>query len=241
MTTEFEGFSAYRTRLHEFKIRRTWGRMGGLARTYYDIAETAFNDYLLVKAEPLIPLKENEDPESHFAQDRRIWDAAIKTIVFSGMCVEAAAFDFAAIHLSDSYARQYLDKLDPVAKWVIVLPLVCGHSLKLDGPAINFLRTLIRCRNELVHQKSMPSPTEINPGTFDALIKRADQLEESVPLCFKAVVLLSLELNAALGTLAGVLPKFEKDDRDISNHDSLPLIKAAIEDCRNIHAKNHIR
>lgn len=241
MTTEFEDFPGYQTRSREFKIRETWGRMGGLAHTYYGIAETSFNDYLLEKSKPPIPLKENEDPESHFAQDRRIWEAAIKTIVFSGMCVEAAAFDFAAIHLSDSYARQYLDKLDPVAKWVIVLPLVCGHSLKLDGPAINFLRTLIRCRNELVHQKSMPHPAEISLDAFDALIKRENKMEENVPLCFKAVVLLSLELNTVLGTLAGVLPKFEKDDRDMPSHDSMPLIKAAIEDCRNIHAKNHIR
>lgn len=241
MTAEFEDFPWYQTRSREFKIRETWGRMGGLAKTYYGIAETSFNDYLLEKTKPQILLKDNEDPEPRLAQDRRIWDAAIKTIVFSGMCVEAAAFDFAAIHLSDSYASQFLDKLDPVAKWVVVPPLVCGHSLKLDGPAINFLRILIRCRNELVHQKSMPSPIEISPDSFETLIKRTNRMEENVPLCLKAIVLLSLELNAVLGSLAGVFPKFEKDERDISNHDSLPLIKAVIEDCRNIHARNHIR
>ena len=86
------------------------------------------------------------------AQNGRMLTAGLKTIVFAAMCIEAAAFDFAATQLSDSYAQRYLDKLDLVSKWVVVPKLICGRSLKESGPSLNALRVLVRARNALVHQ-----------------------------------------------------------------------------------------
>ena len=88
------------------------------------------------------------------AQQRRMLVSAIKTIVFSAMATEAAIFDLGAIHLGDSYARQNLDRLDLVAKWIIVPKLICGTSLDTNGPGIQTLRELVKARNALVHHKS---------------------------------------------------------------------------------------
>jgi hypothetical protein len=62
-----------------------------------------------------------KDPSNHDAQnERRLLHEAIKTITFYAMAMEAAVFYLAAIHLTDRYAEQYLDKLNLVAKWHLV-------------------------------------------------------------------------------------------------------------------------
>lgn len=53
----------------------------------------------------------------------------VKTNVFSAMALEAAAFDLAAIQLSDKVAANYLDKMDLLGKGMIVPRLICGRSL----------------------------------------------------------------------------------------------------------------
>lgn len=63
------------------------------------------------------------------------------------MAIEAAVFDLAAIQLDDKIATVYLDKMDLLGKWMIVPRLICGRSLKEEGPAFNSLRGLVRAHS----------------------------------------------------------------------------------------------
>ena len=219
----------------EFHIQQSWKRFNALAWHYYGIAESSFDQFL--EAEELrFPFPEESDPSEYFEIERRLLSASFQTIVFSGMACEAAIYDLAAIHLGDQYASSYLDKLDLVAKWVVVPSLICGQTFKEDGPAINSLITLVRIRNKLVHHKSVSaSPTE------DAIQKAEGQLDKIVQntrTAFQAVVLLSLELNRIMKTKMGVLPLFEKDVLSLSKSQELPRITQTIAHCREIDARS---
>lgn len=218
----------------QFEVLKTWGRFNALAGHYYDIAAEAYDQFLDAK-QHVVPLPEEGDPAEHFASERRLLTASFQTIVFSGMACEAAIYDLAAVQLGDDYAAQYLDKLDLLAKWIVVPSLICGQKLKEHGPAINSLRTLVRTRNALVHHKSLATvPVE------DAIRKADGQLEKIVQdtgTAFKTVILLSLELNQILGTPAGVLPFFEKTVITLSGHTVRPRIAHVIDRCREINER----
>lgn len=217
----------------EFDVQTTWGRINALAWHYYSIAEDAYNQFLEAE-ENITPLPDFTDPTEHFAITDRLLSASFRTIVFSGMACEAAVYDLAAIQLGDNYTNQYLEKLDLLSKWIIIPSLICGKKLEEHGPAINSLRTLIRTRNTLVHSKSLPGiPLE------EAARKAEGQLEKIVKetgTAFKAMILLSLELNEILGTPAGVLPFFEKNIVGAKDQTSSPRISKTIARCHEINA-----
>jgi len=81
------------------------------------------------------------------------------TIVFGAMCLEAFIYDYAAHNVSDTYAKRYLDKLDLVSKWVVIPKLVTGKNFPTDGQAFERLKKLATARNELLHHKSRPMPS----------------------------------------------------------------------------------
>ncbi len=219
----------------DFEVQQTWSRLNNLSWTYYNIAEAAYDDFLAV--EPSVePLADEEDPAEYFDKQSRLLSASFRTIVFSAMACEAAIYDLAAIQLGDGYTSQYIDKLDLLAKWILVPSLICGKGLKENGPAINGLRTLVRTRNALVHHKSMPAfPVE------ESIRKADNQLEKILQETgsgFKTVVLLSLELNQLLGTSVGVLPFFEKNTINASCLTDRARISSVIARCREINANN---
>lgn len=55
-------------------------------------------------------------------------DTGLQTIVFAALCLEAAIFDYAAVHLGDAYVRDHLDKIDLLSKWVVVMRFVSDHE-----------------------------------------------------------------------------------------------------------------
>lgn len=215
-------------------VQDSFFRLGGLSWTYYDIAEDAYALFLTEESNKLPKPIANVDPTESMEQDRRMRVAGIKTIVFAAMCIEAAAFDFASTQLGDSYAELYLDKLDLISKWVVIPKLVSGKSFQEAGAALNALRILVRARNKLVHQKSMPF--DIEGKNLASMLKADEAFPNDVHNAFKAVVLLSLELSQLLGVMTGGLPIFEKHVR--SSKESPPNIKYAIERCRVIHSGN---
>lgn len=185
---------------------------------------------------PLPIPNEDENPTLLMQQETRIWHAGIQTVVFAGMCVEAAIFDLAAIHLGDQYTK-YLDKLDLVSKWIVVPQLVCGQVLDAHGPAITALRTLTTVRNSLVHQKSLPA--DFSKEGLKKLNQKSEDFHRSIAVAYKTIVLLSLELNYRLGRIAGILPIFE--NHIISTRELPATIKPIVEQCRLIHSKAHIK
>ena len=219
-----------------FEIKGDWVRVDTLVDTYANIAELAFAFFLDDTTDPT-PLGFTQyDPTGVMDREERKIMNGIKTIVFSAMAIEAAAFEFAGIQLGDKVAEQYLDKMDVVGKWMIVPRLVCGRSLREDGPAINSLRGLVTARNALVHHKSREWDQE--GKAVKAMQKRWATFQNiQVTNAFKTLVLLSLELEALLGNdTPGPLPYFGKGL--ITATPRNPFVEQVVYRCREIHRDN---
>lgn len=219
-----------------FEIKEGWVRVDTMVDTYANIAELAFTLFLDGTSDSS-PLRCTPyDPTGALDREERKIMNGIKTIVFSAMAIEAAAFEFAGIQLGDKVAEQYLDKMDVVGKWMIVPRLVCGRSLREDGPAMNGLRGLVTARNALVHHKSREWDRE---GKAErAMHKRWATFQNvQVPNAFKTLVLLSLELDALLGNnITGPLPYFGKGVIPLPPRSS--QVEQIVHRCREIHRDN---
>ena len=80
--------------------------------------------------------------------------------LYAAMCLEAFIYDYAAVALGDTYVQKYLDKLDLIAKWVIIPRLVLGREVSRDGQAFEYLKLIKKERDKLAHSKSRPALTE---------------------------------------------------------------------------------
>ena len=84
----------------------------------------------------------------------------VKAVIFGAMCLEAFIYDYAAHNFTDTYVKNYLDKLDVVSKWVVVVRLVTGKDFPKESKAFAGLKELIKKRNDFVHSKSGPMPRD---------------------------------------------------------------------------------
>lgn len=223
----------------QFQIRNGCILEDTMVRTYAKIAEEAFNQFLSEKANPISRPELEHDADAYHEHENRKSVAGIKTIVFSAMALEAAAFEFATVQLGEPLARRYLDKLDVVGKWIVIPRLVCGQSLREDGPAMNSLKCLVKARNALVHHKSKEWDRKSKVSEVrEASTKRRKSFEiNQVPNAFKTLVLLSLELEALLGENApGPLPHFGRDAIPLPPRSS--HVEQFVHKCREIHRDN---
>jgi hypothetical protein len=87
-------------------------------------------------------------------------------ITFAAMCLEACIWDYAACNTSQKYTKNYLEKLDFVAKWVVIPKLISGSDItavRINGTCLlDILQRLKKARNKLVHSKSRPSPKTLS-------------------------------------------------------------------------------
>lgn len=79
-------------------------------------------------------------------------------IVFSAIAIEAYIYDYAARHLTDSFVQNYIDKLDPVGKWVLIPRLITGRELPRTHRWLELLTNLVKERNSIIHSKSSELP-----------------------------------------------------------------------------------
>lgn len=93
--------------------------------------------------------------------DNELVKLASITIVFATIAIEAHIYDFAARHLSDSFVKKYVDKLDLVSKWVIIPKLITGKELPRGGEWFQLLKNLVRERNSIIHSKTSDAPYTI--------------------------------------------------------------------------------
>jgi len=217
-----------------FQIRDSWILTDSMVDTYAEIAEEAFAQFLSQKANPVTRPELEHDADAYHEQEKRKKVTGIKTIVFSAMALEAAAFEFATLQLGEHFAKKYLDKLDVVGKWLVIPRLVCGRSLREDGPAINGLKGLVIARNALVHHKS--KEWDRSTKAIDTIKEQRAQFEkDQVPNAFKTLILLSLELNAVLKT-DGPLPPFEDGWIHATPRNS--LVEQVVHRCHEVHRNN---
>lgn len=88
-------------------------------------------------------------------------EAAITSIIFAGLTAESFINYYGISRLSKAQFDNYLDRLDLLAKWIVVPKFVTGNSIDTGSEAVSLLKRLIQSRNKLVHYKtSRNSPQE---------------------------------------------------------------------------------
>ncbi len=93
--------------------------------------------------------------EYAIAHNQLLREACV-AIVFAAAALEAYIYDYGARRKSATFMKKYVDKLDIVAKWVIVPQLVARKRFPTDRQGFQLLVALASARNELVHFKSGP-------------------------------------------------------------------------------------
>jgi hypothetical protein len=88
------------------------------------------------------------------SKNDEIGKLALVVIIFCAFTLEAYINDYAINRLSKSYLKNYLDKLDLVAKWVVIPRLVTQKRLDPGSRALQDLAWLVQLRNNLAHYKS---------------------------------------------------------------------------------------
>lgn len=95
-------------------------------------------------------------------------ECRILAVVAAALFLEAYIFDYCARRESATFAKKYIDRLDPVAKWIIVPRLVAPPGLDPGSNVFERLHKLFKLRNELVHHKTKSgenasAPPELPP------------------------------------------------------------------------------
>lgn len=116
-------------------------------------------------------------------------ECKILAVLSTALFLEAYIFDYGARRESASYVDKFLDKLDPIAKWVVVPRLVVPPGLSRDDEVFERLRRLYKLRNDLVHHKTKISEDFTSPPEFP------DNMEPHH--CVKLIQDMLLKLRAA--------------------------------------------
>jgi hypothetical protein len=113
---------------------------------------------------------------------------AMVVVVFSALTLEAFINYYAIDNFSKSYLNNYLDKLDPVSKWIVIPKLVIGRQIDTNGQAFQKLQQLFKLRNQLVHYKAKIRPiTEIRETDWI----REEDAEDAIQAIWKIMEELS--------------------------------------------------
>lgn len=93
-------------------------------------------------------------------------ECRIMSVVATALFLEAYIYDYGARRESASFVDKYVDKLDPVAKWVVIPRLIVPPGLPRDDEVFERLRRLFKLRNDLVHHKTKRADDFTSPPDF---------------------------------------------------------------------------
>jgi hypothetical protein len=96
----------------------------------------------------------DDDVDVIITSNDEIEEIAHIVIVFSALTLEAYINHYGINRISGNYFTKYLDRLDLIAKWIIVPKVVTGKQLDPGSKAMQELEWLVALRNRLVHYKS---------------------------------------------------------------------------------------
>jgi hypothetical protein len=116
----------------------------------YSTAEQALLDYQAF----LVQATESSDNNEITQLMIKRYQCRDISVVFSHLFMEAVIYDYGATNTSDTYMKKYVDKLDFLAKWVVIPKLVTGCPFPTDSKAFELLSKLKKARNDLVHFKT---------------------------------------------------------------------------------------
>lgn len=124
--------------------QENWGRIQILKREHDALEADMGRD----------PASDDAIADQLAAKNDEMGKLALVVVVFSAFTLEAYINDYAITTLSKNYFKNYLDKLDVVAKWIVIPGLVTGNQLASGSSAMQDVAWLVALRNTLAHFKS---------------------------------------------------------------------------------------
>lgn len=100
------------------------------------------------------PKDDDRDVDFHCAKNAEIQRAAMVSVIFSALTLEAFVNNYAIERFSRSYFDNHLDKLPTISKWIIIPKLFTGKELNSDSQPYECLKRLFKRRDRLVHYKT---------------------------------------------------------------------------------------
>lgn len=150
----------------------------------------------LVSQREARPTIDDADVDFCCAKNAEIQRAAMVSLIFSALTLEAFINNYGIERFSRSYFDNHLDKLSSVSKWIIIPKLVTGKTIDSDSQPYEQLRRLFRRRDHLVHYKTRKKRlSEINEE--DVWVTE-EQSEEAV----RGVTAILEELSGIDGTVS---------------------------------------
>lgn len=231
-------------------------RMGVSQSFYFSIAERSYLEFLEKRkardaAQKVLDGTVGEEVDEEERHERKYpYDlangeasaAAVTTIVFCGMCLEAAIYDFAAWHLDDNYVKTYLDKLDLIAKWMVIPKLVAQQEIPAGFATHEHLRTLVALRNSLVHHRSVPMPFDEADmlKKWTALNQKEEEIQDGCARAIKAVIFLSLDMDHIFSShgVFNPLPSFSEPSKYGTRTPRSHEVEKLVVECRGILARS---
>ena len=110
------------------------------------------------------PSLDDLEPESIIRLNQNQIDPLYISTLFAAMFLEAYIYDYGARKKSASYIDNYIDKIDPPSKWVVITQLFNSSGIDPSTQAYQRLKALFGYRNSLAHNKSkaVSGPNDIS-------------------------------------------------------------------------------
>lgn len=205
-----------------------WARINALHDVFADACMVSYERFVEVRR----AIEElDRDGEGCLQLEREELIAGVQAVVASAMCFEAAIYDLAARCLGDRYVRENLERLSVVAKWVVIPRLVCGIEISKDRLPFKTFKRVVAERNRLVHWKSEEWRWG-ETAQLERLDKEGAQFRGSVDESFRAIILMSLEMDDLCGLEFNPLPCFDRER--VLPWEFSPGVEALIDECRRI-------
>lgn len=201
--------------------------------TFASAAQSNYELYLTLEHQLHVDSEGKKNSPESTILGNKLFIAGVETIVFSAMCFEAAIFDYAAWQLGDGYTNEHLSKLDLVSKWIVLPKLICGVELKKDRAPFAALNKLVKARNRLVHHRSVELNFE-DQAQLRRLENESRQFNADVHNAFRALVLMSLEMENLLGGFFNPLPSYSNKGISWPQRFDTPEIATLISNCKRI-------
>jgi len=188
------------------------GRFGAKQHFYYHIAEQAFVECAGLATQSRLAgaaIESGSDEDHAVVQlENRRSAASVRCIVFAGMCLEAAIYDYAAWHLP-KLVVDGLDKVDFLTKWRMIPLLVAKYQIPAGQMTYNALKELQALRNRLVHAKSeRMAAGEALEAQLIRLAKEDDAIVRGYCVAMEAIILTSIEMDLHASKTINPLPHF---------------------------------
>lgn len=149
------------------RMNTNHGFYADIAREYCLKALSNYEEIKRIRDKMVDEDTENTYMVEYIKKEEELHKNCIITITFAAMSLESFIYDYTACVLGDEYTKKYIDRLDVIAKWVIVPKIIAGKEIPRNKHCFELLKQTIKLRNNFVHSKSRQFNPELAIDHFE--------------------------------------------------------------------------